>query len=411
MSSGKRWVLFFVLILFTGMAVYMAVCYRANPLAYFTNEKGLDYYDPDGCGRKIKLQYIHEHHDEIEGVLIGGSKSGAIEPAVMTEITGKKYYNMYIKHANFRDYLNFITFLVKECGIRDICFVLSSFETEGYNQEWRGNAYQTPAIVKGSLFARLTETLSYLMTDLDAVIEMYQKPYDETEKIVQADCIYDGMYNRFQIVREFQEDPDQGIQVHVLDRMKTKLPDLFAQDAASQETVRTQNLNAMKEIVRLCRENDVALHVIAGPCFLAERARFECREYYHYFDELVRICGEIWDFSDYNDISMNPYNFYDYSHYSKEVAELMVRTVFEEGFSGRAGFGKLLNAENVGEAMVEREKKFKELKKEYKETGTVQLGKMEDDSYLPWAEQWFSSGILQSPAIQRAREEYMAKSK
>ena len=68
----------FLLILGIGIGAYMLFCYSVNPLGYFTNQKGLDYFDNEDFARKIKATYIYDHPGEVEAVTIGGSKSGCI---------------------------------------------------------------------------------------------------------------------------------------------------------------------------------------------------------------------------------------------------------------------------------------------------------------------------------------------
>ena len=47
MRSAKKWVLVYLLVLAVGIASYMAVCFKANTLGYFTNVKGIPYFYND----------------------------------------------------------------------------------------------------------------------------------------------------------------------------------------------------------------------------------------------------------------------------------------------------------------------------------------------------------------------------
>ncbi len=393
MRSTKKWVMLYLLILAVGIASYMAVCYKANPLGYFTNLNGTPYFDNEDYARKIKSTYLYEHRGEYEGVLVGGSKCGAVDPALMTQLTGLSYYNMYMNVGNFTDYLRYCTFLVEKCEVREITLMLSGFETKYQDQSDRGNVYQPPAILGGSRFAMLTEFLSYLMTDVHTTVDELKDP--ASDHIKTSDFLADGMRNRWSIVRSHKKNPEKATRSTVLKNQKNQLKKLFRQ-SASKQTARPLCLDALQRICTLCKEHDVNLRVIMGPSFLLDKARYECDEYYDYFEDVVRICGSVWDFSDYNRFNMNPYNFYDRSHYSKELAAAMLHRVFgtpqAEGFED---FGKLLTKDNVHEAMKQRKTDFEKYLQEYRQTGEVAFYGLADDSYLPWADTWTSPGMEQ----------------
>ena len=89
-----------------------------NPEGYFTNVQGQPYYYKDDCARAIKAKYLLDHKDEIDGIVIGGSKCGAVDTDQMTEYTGLRYYNMYLNLGNFKDYLSFTKFLVQRVEVK-----------------------------------------------------------------------------------------------------------------------------------------------------------------------------------------------------------------------------------------------------------------------------------------------------
>ena len=399
MIKEKRWVHIFLLIIGIGIGAYMFLCYTVNPLGYFTNQKGLDYFDNEDFARKIKATYIYDHPGEVEAVTIGGSKSGSIDPSVMEELTGLHYYNFYMNVGNFADYLRYCTFFVKKCGIKEITLVLSNFESEGYDQTYKGNAYSVPALLEGDLYTKVTEPLSYLMTDLKTVYKRWLQ--NRSYNILKADCIYDGMRNRRSSVRRHAKDPDKIAAGPVLGKKDKQLKELFTQKAAAQ-TDRPLNLEALRQIRDLCADNGVNLRVIVSASFMLDKARYECDAFYDYFEEIVRICGEVWDFSDYNPINMNPYNYYDRSHCTKEVSELVMRTALQEGFKGYDGFGQLLTPDNVHEAMQKRKADYEAYKEEYETTGDIVFETIEDDSYIPWEAEWSTPGMNKSAAIMAA---------
>ena len=175
-------------------------------------------------------------------------------------------------------------------------------------------------------------------------------------------------------------DPDKYIRRNVTINFNKHLEKMFQQKKASSAPAYEDNLNALRQIKALCEENNVTLNVVIGAGFIGERDSYEGDRYYAYLNELVTIT-DVWDFSDFNDINMNPYNFVNRKHYNNNVADLMVNTMY--GQSSYEGFGIYLTKDNINDYLKERKTKFEQLKEEFETTGTVALQGMEDDSYLP----------------------------
>ena len=379
--SGKKWILLFFLILLIGCCIYMRISYRANPLGYFTTDQGLDYYYANDYVRSVKAKYLLAHKDSIDAVLLGGSKAGAVSAEQLSELTGLNYYNMYIISGNFYDYLAYTKFLISKIGVKEITLHISSFETRDYDRNDAGSNMKTPAVVEGGPVDQAIEYLGYLMTDLTTVVNAYR--YRAGKDPENADVLHTGAKTRKHPTLRFQSDPDAYVEDTVLLDMNKRLKRLFNMKYASkQEKVRRQNLDAMREIKRLCDENDVTLKMIIGPSFLTEHFNYECPSYYSYLEELVTIAGEAWDFSDFNSVNLNPYNFINYSHYSRGVAEHMLNIVY--GLETTTDFGHIVNASNIRTYMTQRQEQFEALRRTFKETGTIPLNSMQDPSYFEW---------------------------
>ena len=387
MSKSKKWVLLFLALLFVGIGAYMGLNYYANPLGYFTNIRGEKFYYSDDYSRSIKSAYVMKHKDEIEGAVIGGSKAGAISTDLLEELTGLHYYNFYVSQGNFLDYMRYTRFLVEDIGVKEITLQLSSFEFQRYDRTNLANNYHVPAILTGNLFKQIQEFASYLMTDVSTLWrELTTRP---KRSLAKTECVVDGMRNWCGTLATFQQDPDRLINRRVLRKYNANLKKLFTKTRTGTREIIMNNTNALREIVSICKKNNVKLRIFIGASGLNEKCLFEGSAYYSYLAALVSVAGEIWDFSDYNDINMNPYNSFDQRHYSYEVADLMVRTML--GVDSREGFGILLTPRNVHNYLAKRQEDFQALKKEYETTGTVALQGMSDDSFLPWRTDWTGS--------------------
>ena len=384
-KTSRRWITGFLAIVLLSVVCYMAVCFRMNPEGYFTNVQGQPYYFKDDYARAVKARYLLTHKDEIEGIVIGGSKCGAVDTDQMTEYTGLRYYNMYLNLGNFKDYLAFTKFLSQKVQVKEILLILSNYEVLAYDREYRGNNYHTPALFSGKWTDLAAEFLSWMIVDPKALMDSVTR---SKKNPAFADALVDGRRSRMSDIRSYNRDPDAFAQ-RILNDYEERLGLLFSGQIEDYTGVMKQNLEALRQMKEICEENGVNLRVVIGPSTMTERYRYETEDFYAYCKEIVQIMGEVWDFSDYNDINMNLYNYTDYLHYDVEVADLMVDTIY--GRRSYEGFGQVLTMANVDTYLDQKRADFTELKTEYEQTGTVALKGRDDPGYLPWRTEWVSS--------------------
>ena len=110
--KSKRWLCIFFLLFFVGMGGYMAINYHFDPLGYFTVQKEEPYYRSNIYTRAIKSEYVTKNADNYDAVIIGGSKSGVLSTKLLSQYTGKRYYNFYFNkgvsggtYQYFRDHI------------------------------------------------------------------------------------------------------------------------------------------------------------------------------------------------------------------------------------------------------------------------------------------------------------------
>ena len=95
MKKGKQWLILFFAVVAVGTAAFMMVNYMIDPTGYFSVERKAGEVDANGYTRAAKSKYIKKHKDEYNAVVLGGSKSGVLSTELLSEYTGKNYYNFY----------------------------------------------------------------------------------------------------------------------------------------------------------------------------------------------------------------------------------------------------------------------------------------------------------------------------
>ena len=375
MKNTKQWIAAFFIILVVGIGIFMATNFFVDPTGYFSVERGADEVDANGYTRAAKSKYIKKHADEYDAVVLGGSKSGVLSTELLSEYTGKNYYNFYFAYGCFADFLTYTQYLIETAGVEEITLHLSSIEVQKYNREDTNEIYEVPAVVNGNSLDKALETLNYLCRNITSSIEYLMEGQDELEK--GMDSLITGERNYSYPYSLMEEDWDAYVDEYVLPRYQQNLRPLFERDPSVPAI--EQNIEAMRQIKEICDENGVTLKVVIGPTFLAEIYKFEGEAYYDYLRELVKIT-DIWDFSGFIPENLNPYNFVNEGHYNNTVADLIVNIMY--GKAEREGFGVVLTQDNIEEYLEERKADYERLKAEYEETGTVALYGLEDESYI-----------------------------
>ncbi|MCR5162224.1 MAG: hypothetical protein K6C06_10670, partial [Lachnospiraceae bacterium] len=294
--KSKSWVLLFLLVSAIGIGCFMVLNYHANPLGYFTNEKGLSYSYTDDYGRSIKAKYILDQKDDIEAIIMGGSKVGALNTELLTKYTGLKYYNLYYNMGNFADYLRYTKFLIDNTDIQEITIHLSSYEVLAYDRTERGSAYKVPATLSGNFWTEAKEFLSYLMTDIRTTKNALTKRAKKNP--VYADDLTTGMKNWRANMNSAKKDHDTFVRKSVTNTLAKHLETLFLNNTNNEDELdaRTKCVEALREIRKLCDDNGITLKLMIGASFLGERYTYECDEYYDYLRQIVEVAGEVWDF-------------------------------------------------------------------------------------------------------------------
>ena len=376
MKNSKKWIIMFFAIVAVGTAAFMTTNFLVDPTGYFSVERGAESVDANGYTRAAKSKYIKKHADEYNAVVLGGSKAGVLSTELLSEYTGKNYYNFYIAYGCFADFLTYADYLIETAGIEEITLHLSSIEVQKYSRADVNEVYEVPAVVDGNAGELLLENLNYLCRNIESTMEYVLEGNSEQER--GMDSLADGERDYSYPYGLMEQDIDAYVKKYVLPRYDKNLKNLFDGKEGSMPALE-QNVEAMKELKALCDEKGVELKVVIGPTFIAEMYKFEGPSYYEYLRELVQIV-DMWDFSGFIPENLNPYNFVHEGHYKNVVADLIVDTMY--GKDQKDGFGVLLTKDNIDEYLAQRQADFERLQEEYETTGTVALGGLDDESLI-----------------------------
>lgn len=370
--SGKSWVIstiigFLAVVLFLG-----AMNFFMDPFSYFRLSDGefTEFQDSESAYfRYIKAKQVEFSDGKYDAFIIGGSKAGALRPETLNAVDGHNYFNCWILSGNLREYYLYTKFILENTDAKKILLHISGPEIREKDRSILGEVYQTPAVVKGD--SEIPEYIEFLGKDISLSWDILMQKLNGTYQVTNP-ALENGLRNIAYRYRAVEKDPAGYVAVAVLHDYQDNLRKLF--DVTPKNAVINESLDYMKQIKKLCNEAGVELQVVIGASFINELYEYEAKSYWAYLIQIVDIFGEVWDFSGYNDINFNPYNFYNESHYTYEVGDLMIRTM-ANGSPIVEGFGQLINPHNRFDWMKHRRADYLKYKEEYKTTGTVDISK------------------------------------
>lgn len=363
--SYKKWIFGVLLLAIILLAIYFLVNIKLDAYHYWHAKEPGEYAFYSSV-RESKLKHIAKNKDKYKGYIIGGSKAGALNPDLISKYENKEFYNLCVTNGCFDDYKNYIQYIADNTSAEKIILHLGSIEALKYSFS------KEPASITPTMKDDIKEGLGMLLKSPKQLItELTDKSIIHTYK---NDAInYAPIYG---LVAKL--GPDEYAKNYVLsDNTDYLYWRIFYQEKELEAF--NQNLEAMRHIVQTCQNHDIELVVVIGPTFPTELYQYEGDVYWSYLRGLVSEVN-YWDFSGFNSVNKNPYNFINNSHYNNATADKMIDIMY--GKTEMEDFGVYVDPNNANEYLELRAQRFFEAKNEFDETGTIKLFDQSDKSYI-----------------------------
>lgn len=374
--TTKKWCIRFLCLILAALVAIMGINYVVDPYGYFRSQSG-DCYDLDENDylRELKAEHIKHFSDNYDAYLIGGSKAGALRTEKLKELDGYNYYNCWVMSGNFQDYEAYTKYIVENTNAKKILLQISTTEIKQFDRESRGAIYETPAMLSGESKAK--EYMSFLFKNLKLSFE------ELTDHSTRYPCLETGERNLAKYYNYFNEN--KGTDEYYKFLMKKKVDEFYktlVNGTKDRSSVTSQCIASLKRMKKMCDKNNVEFQVFVGSVFAGQMIGYEGDSFYNFLQEVVQVAGDVWCFNTYNDVAMNYYNYYDIAHYYYEVGDLMIDTMAGKPCK-YAGFGVLLNKDNVGAHIAERREYLAQWKSYYETHGTLPFQDLDDASLIP----------------------------
>lgn len=382
--TAKIWCAFFGAACLLAMAIIIGTNYILDPHGYFLNTP----YGQDGSEqisvRNAKIRYIKENPDVYTGFILGGSRTGALDPALTSENTGLSFYNLCFPHGHQEDYEMLVDFIIAHTPARHIILQLNGQEIQGRESERIEHLY----VLDSKVSSKIAELKTILLYGCTGTLFNFVLKRPVYIPRVQSNGMieYIGQYS-----------PAEAASLGFVERTITPVFQSLYQHIFSEKTAYDFSkmgffFESLSRIREKCVINDIKLTVLLAPSSVHVLAETESPLYWDYLRNLA-VLTDFYNFNGYASYNFNPFNFVDNAHYRKEMGDKMLRVIFNQE-EAVDDWGVLMSKDNIGAYLERRKARYFTLKKNYEENGSIPLGSMNDASFIPVETTRYSSNRI-----------------
>lgn len=369
--SFKKWLSIFFVSFFIVIGGVCLMNFIIDPSGFFRPKYGLEKI-PDGSQRRTKPSFIASNPEKFSCIIIGGSNAEFLRTKTVQELTGQTCFNSYVTSGFFGDYLCLVDFYTKTMpNLNEIILNISNNEIEFEHNTKKFDHLAMPIyLCKKIELSPLLKSLSKIPSIKTIIYSLRKNPKQGTSSDTESgEQPHDEVYDEEQMkkaVLEANGDFHDRIQ-NLCTTEKRNFPYL------------KQSLAELQEIKNICDSRGIKLTVMIGAVFISKKEWFESNEFYDWLREISQIT-EFYDFSGFNEINLNPYNFFDANHFNKNLGDKMLRIIY--GAEEFQNFGEKITQENIESCLERRRADYEKVKEEFKNTGTIKLFDKLHSSYV-----------------------------
>lgn len=279
----------------------------------------------------IKPLNVMKHPDRYDSLLFGSSRVGFLDVERMNDGV---YYDMMASEGLPAEHVKTLRSLIKRgfipknviVGVDDISYFVdpASHDNILYRKmfPWDGPA---------------TEKLGFFLRYMDPITNI-----QSLETISDHDISDRGWSDRLLTTGTENLDIEADFN-----------PDNLKPYWADYYMPREEAFDDIRELKALCDEYDIKLTVFTNPVFGHTYMKDIQNGYLVFLERLAEIT-DYYNFSGFNDMTLDTANYYENSHYTRAIGDKMIDAMFYDTVDERLlsqGFGYYVTSENVGELM------------------------------------------------------------
>ncbi|MGL6131002.1 MAG: hypothetical protein ACRCZ9_05250 [Fusobacteriaceae bacterium] len=263
----------------------------------------------------IKTKYVLENPKKYDSFIFGSSKVGVYSAQ---NLLNGKYFNMTYSQGLPNEWLDTIKiFLENRIDIKNLIIGIDSFS---FTVDPKSH-FQQPMRIPYSVLKKDENIFkNYLITN---PINTYNIVTISNRNIRKK--YYDFYFNEENRDINIDLEIDKKKLQHIVDE-KFKIPTAFNEINRLEITIKE-----IKEIKKICMENRINLYFIINPIHETTYKYSNQEGLKELKDELAKFT-DYWDFSIQNKFSSNNYYWYETSHFRVNLADLILKSIFQDNF-------------------------------------------------------------------------------
>jgi hypothetical protein len=316
-------------------------------------------FDPNT--RYLKIEYLLKHVQQ-DAFILGSSRVNFYDVEVAKLLAEHNYYNM----TAFNDYLLSIRkkleWLVSTRKVSQIILGMD-YDHQAINETEDSDLLrQEHPLISGE--SKLKFYYKYTAFQPETLIMCIQ---NNLQKEVRN--IFDVTIGQSKLLHK-DELRRQDLDTYVANNFKPTSKVEGKTKLIQEEPKKLRSIKELQKIIELAKAKNIDAIVVVNPLNHHRFLSFDIDSYSTWIRRMVDVAGKVWDFSGINSITKNDKYYYEDTHFTKQVGDLVLSKVFNDKKLAKDipdDFGVLVTQENI-ESHVERLKRIREDYKNYYQT-------------------------------------------
>ena len=266
--------------------------------------------------RYLKIEHLKKN--DYGGFILGNSRVNGYGVDISTTLIGVNFYNMTAPGDTPTGILLKLRWLLEHQPIKHVVIAVSinDFVGNDGDNEWALHGLEHPDV-----------------SDRNGIFFYWKYIWAHPRHHLY------NIYNNFikeQTWWRFEKDTGHYYFTEIEQRLETDLDGLVAERYAAMPyftpvdaRIGASFLRDFDMAIKSAHQNGVPVTVIVSPHYYRAFLSYDVDTYADWLEEIVGIAGEVWDFSGLNSVTTDEQFYFDTSHFSFQMGELVLRRIFD----------------------------------------------------------------------------------
>lgn len=335
--SAKKWIKIWVVTIMI-IPLIASINFIIDP--YYVFHKEDKFYKGHNNIGFIKVEYLKENKDKYNSYMMGSSRIGTTNPKVIEKyIKDSSFYNFYLAGANLDDIRIHLEYMIREkFNIKNLYLQIGIHNIDNYKFNQFSKSQSHPNIINKQLNSFYLDRLFSL--NYKVYITKYKTFLGKWISHHQVN-IQNGVFNYINRDRMIKEDHDKYIKKEKSFFIINKREKVYKGRIDVEKNMRIIN--------NICNENNINLIVFITPHSRIMLDNYDIKSYLEFLKTISKF-NNFYNFSGYNSVTKNDYNYYEKSHYLSNVGTLIAARIFnDKSIIVPTDFGIYVTKNNIDE--------------------------------------------------------------